>query len=110
MLSNGSINSTDKVFAEGLDIEKKFQDLVELQNYLYNICPTQYQADYVLGQQQALAGIVQDRLNQEYYEDVRDCIASKAKAAGITDINTTTAVYNSDLIPDCDEWRTAVLK
>ena len=37
LLSNGIMNSTDKVFTEGLDMEKKFQELEELQNYLYNI-------------------------------------------------------------------------
>jgi DNA primase len=42
LLRNGIMNSTDKVFTECLDTEKKFRDLEELQNYLYNICPTQY--------------------------------------------------------------------
>jgi len=42
LLRNGIMNSTDKVFTEGLDTEKKSRDLEELQNYLYNICPTQY--------------------------------------------------------------------
>jgi hypothetical protein len=39
---------------------------------------------------QALAEIVQERLHQEYYEDAKDCVATKATASGITDINTTT--------------------
>ena len=110
LLSNGIMNSTDKVFTEGLDMEKKFQELEELQNYLYNICPTQYQEEYVLGKRQSLAGIVQERLHQEYYEDVKDCIAIKAKEAGITNINTTSAAYNPALIPDYYDLRTAVLK
>ena len=110
LLSNGIMNSNDKVFAEGLDMEKKFQELEELQNYLYNICPTQYQETYPLGDKQSLAGIVQDRLHQEYYEDVKDCVANKARSEGITDINTIAAAYNPALIPDYDDLRTAVLK
>ena len=110
MLSNGIMNSNDKVFAEGLDMEKKFQELEELQNYLYNICPTQYQETYPLGDKQSLAAIVQDRLHQEYYEDVKDCVANKARAEDITDINTIAAAYNPALIPDYDDLRTAVLK
>jgi hypothetical protein len=69
LLSNSIMNSTDKVFTEGLDMEKKFQELEELQNYLYNICPTTYQNSYVLGDKQSLSGIVQDRLHQEYQPD-----------------------------------------
>jgi hypothetical protein len=41
---------------------------------------------------------------------VKDCVATKSTASGITDINTTTAAYNPALIPDYDELRTAVLK
>ena len=33
LLRNGIMNSTDKVFTECLDTEKKFRDLEELQNY-----------------------------------------------------------------------------
>jgi hypothetical protein len=110
LLSNGIMNSNDKVFTEGLDMEKKFQDLEELQNYLYDICPTQAQKDYVLGTKEALAEIVKDRLHQEYYEDVKDCVAIKARAAGITNVNTIAAAYNPALIPDYDDLRTAVLK
>jgi hypothetical protein len=79
LLRNSIRNSTDKVFTEGLDMEKQFRDLEKLQNYLYNICPTQYQESYVLGTKQALAEIVQERLHQEYYEDAKDCVATKAK-------------------------------
>ena len=52
------MNSTDKVFTEGLDMQKKFRDLEELQNYPYNICPTQYEESYILDTKQVLAEIV----------------------------------------------------
>ena len=105
------MNSTDKVFTEGFHTQKKkFRDLEELQNYLYNICPTQYEESYILDTKQVLAEIVQDRLYQEYYGDVKDCVATKATASGITDINSAAAAYNPALIPDYDELRTAVLK
>ena len=41
---------------------------------------------------------------------MKDCVATKATASGITDINSTAAAYNPALIPDYDELRTAVLK
>jgi hypothetical protein len=53
---------------------------------------------------------VQERLHQEYYEDVKDCIAIKATQARITNVNTTDAAYNPALIPDYHDLRTAVLK
>ena len=105
------MNSTDKVFTEGLDMQNKFRDLGELQNYPYNILPTtQYEESYILDTKQVLAEIVQDRLYQEYYGDVKDCVATKATASGITAINSAAAAYNPALIPDYDELRTAVLK
>jgi hypothetical protein len=71
---------------------------------------TQYEESYILDTKQVLAEIVQDRLHQEYYGDVKDCVATKATASGITDINSTAAAYNPALIPDYDELRTTVLK
>ena len=104
------MHSTDKVFTEGLDTQKKSRDLEELQNYLYTICPTQYEESYILDTNQVLAEIVQDRLYQEYYGDVKDCVATKATASCITHINSAAAAYNPALIPDYHDLRTAVLK
>ena len=101
------MNSADKVFTEGLDIQKKFPDLEELQNYRHNICPPQYEESYILDTKQVLAEVVQDRLHQEYYGDVKDCVATKATASCITHINSAAAAYNPALIPDYDELRTA---
>ena len=41
---------------------------------------------------------------------MKDCVTTKATAAGITDINSKATAYNPALIPDYDELRTAVLK
>jgi hypothetical protein len=79
LLMNGIMNSTDKVFTEGLDTENKFRDLEELQNYLYSICPNAILIILRPWHEQALAEIVQERLHQEHYEDTKDCVATKAK-------------------------------
>jgi hypothetical protein len=65
LLRNGIMISTDNAFPGGLDMEDKFHGLEELQNYLYDICPTQAQEDYVLGTKEALAEITGERFRFE---------------------------------------------